>query len=179
MKRIPWDEDMKLSSEHIDFALRAKDMGIKSGRCLDSFVLHKAIDDVKDEEYLKNHKDSEIYRDIFEKKWGFKFPEHIRETLPNIDEPVPSRLIENPRPPLQVGMNIPVAPVKNWQDTILETKVRELFNRFKFVAATEPNSEHYKTLCKIYPKHIEEDVVTSRGRSIIFVVEQEPEKTDG
>ena len=53
-------------------------MGITSGRCLDSYVLHKAIDDVQDPKYLQNRQqDSAKYRSLFAKKWGFSHPEHL------------------------------------------------------------------------------------------------------
>jgi glycosyltransferase involved in cell wall biosynthesis len=64
-------------------------------------------------------------------------------------------------------------PVENWEEGFMENKVQALFQRFRFVAETIPNSSHYKSLCKIYPEHIEERVETPLGPRLIFVVEHE------
>ena len=177
IRRVMWDESLRFSTEHVDFCLRAKNLGITSGRCLDSYVLHKAIDDVQDPNYLKNRTDVPLYRELFAKKWGFAHPEHLIETLPTIDEPIPATpLIEKKKPvvlsPVAVTPVSPVPPAVNWQEGFLDKKVHTLFQKFRYVVATVPKSAHYKQLCRIYPKHLEEIVDTPEGPRIIFVVEK-------
>jgi GT2 family glycosyltransferase len=170
VKRVKWDNSLKFFAEHIDFCLRAKTLGITSGRCLDSFVLHKAMDDVYDPSYVSIRKDYLNYRSLFEKKWGFPHPELLPGTTPTINEPAPRSTIEQAAKPAVVE---PPPPPKNWhgwKEDFLQKKVDSLFKRFRFAVATIPNSGHYKQLCAIYPEHFEEIVDTPEGRRIIFVV---------
>jgi glycosyltransferase involved in cell wall biosynthesis len=60
----------------------------------------------------------------------------------------------------------------DWRDSLLEKKVRALFQRFRYVVATDPASSHYKALCKIYPEHMEERVETPEGLRLIFIVDK-------
>jgi len=63
-------------------------------------------------------------------------------------------------------------PPTQWKSTFLESKVKVLFQKFRYVVATVPGSSHYKSLCKIYPEHMEEVVETPEGSRIIFIVDR-------
>jgi len=175
LRKVMWDERLKFSVEHIDFCLRAKDLGVTSGRCLDSYVLHKVVEDAFDPRYLQIKKNYGQYRKLFAEKWGFEHPEHV--TVDKINEPtpllpVPEKLIDK-NPERKVKMEPPL-PV--WQGDFLEKKVQGLFKRFRYVVVTEPKSNHYKSLCHIYPEHLEELVETPQGKKLIFIVEKMDEE---
>lgn len=180
IRKLMWDERLKFSAEHLDFCLRAKAAGVKSGRCLDSYVLHKVVEDAFDPRYLAVKKDYAPYRELFAKKWGFIHPEHIPSTIPKINEPkpllsIPENLIDK-NPERKVKME---PPVPAWQEGFLENKVQALFKRFRYVVTTVPKSDHYKALCKIYPEHLEEKVDTPQGPRIIFIVEKDGIEKNG
>lgn len=70
---------------------------------------------------------------------------------------------------------VSLAPsILNRQEDLLEKKIKALFQRFRYVVVTEPHSSHYKSLCNIYPNHLEELVDTPQGQKLIFIVNKEP-----
>ncbi len=92
------------------------------------------------------------------------FPQH---SIPTFNPPSSSPVVPTtPIPPP------PPAPNPNWTEDFLDRKVQALFGRFRYAVATEPKSSHYKSLCQVYPEHIEERVETVNGPRIIFVVEK-------
>lgn len=77
LRRVRWDDGLRLAFEHHDFFLRAKAAGLRSARTLDAQVIHKEIDDSHNPEYQKYREDYEQYRVPFMDKWGFDWlPEH-------------------------------------------------------------------------------------------------------
>ena len=87
--------------------------------------------------------------------------------------PAPLLVEKNKRPVPPVSTPLPPPlPRTEWQQGFLEKKVQSLFKRFRYVVITEPKSSHYKSLCKIYPEHLEEKVDTPQGPRIIFIVEK-------
>jgi glycosyltransferase involved in cell wall biosynthesis len=71
LKKVRWDNELCQAYEHQDFFLRAKKLGLKSVRSLDSHVLHKELDDTNNSSYMKIRADYLKYLEIFEEKWGF------------------------------------------------------------------------------------------------------------
>jgi len=100
LKKVRWDESLRLAFEHVDFFLRAKDAGLVAARSLDAQVIHKMIDDSHNPEYQKFRDDYEQYKAPFEKKWGFAWLTDLPGSRPSpiITVPPPAG-IPQPTPP--------------------------------------------------------------------------------
>lgn len=70
LKKVRWDESLRLAFEHMDFFLRAQTAGLRTVRTLEAQVVHREVDDVHNPEYQKHREDYEKYRPLFAKKWG-------------------------------------------------------------------------------------------------------------
>ena len=108
LRQVKWDPSLQITYEHIDFALRAKQMGLKSIRTRDAFVFHKELIETNDPQYLEIRGNYDKYRKIFEAKWGFPQPEHEKPLRP-INEPIPQEPVgfretaDKPNPNRYVG----------------------------------------------------------------------------
>lgn len=94
----------------------------------------------------------------------------IKPKLPQVPkQPAFTAVPSRPEPPSPLPR--PQPPL-NW-NRFLDKKVQTLFQKFRYVVVTEPKSSHYKSLCSIYPDHLEEVVNTPQGSKLIFIVNKE------
>ena len=170
LRKVRWDERLHIACEHVDFALRAKDAGLKSARCFDTFVFHKEIDNTNDPGYMGYRMDFDRYMLAFKEKWGFEQPRPL-PPLRVITEPLPSLVgvqapvkVE-PEEPKPVPRITPQAPLQaDWRDAIVGVKVTRLRAQgYGFVAALPQGSPELKRLEGMYQDHVEETVDSASG----------------
>lgn len=113
LKKVKWDENLQQAFEHVDFFLRAKHLGLKSVRSLNSYVLHKELDDVENSEYMKIRSAYGQYLKVFENKWGFKsLIVHPKHPLAKIllKDPLPVKEPSAPTTPPSPAPQPPISP---------------------------------------------------------------------
>lgn len=71
VRKVRWEESIKVRYEHEDFFMSAKLQGVRVVYCPDVLVPHKKQKYIDSPEYLSHRGDDTASREAFIKKWGF------------------------------------------------------------------------------------------------------------
>jgi GT2 family glycosyltransferase len=72
IKRLRWDEEIKVGYEHEDFFIRARGAFLDVVLCPDAVAQHQEMDDARNPAYLQHRNDYRPYEAVFLSKWGFE-----------------------------------------------------------------------------------------------------------
>ncbi len=73
VRRVRWDENLRIRYEHEDFFMTAWLQKVKIVHCPDVLLLHKKQEYVPSREYLDHRWDADAAEEAFRKKWGFSW----------------------------------------------------------------------------------------------------------